>query len=1156
VKLLSVDIRSLPGIDAPFVVDLAPDTANLITGPNGSGKSSLVRAVRAVLHPERVPDYCEVLVRWQSDQGEWLAHRLGDQVTWTRNGQKTAPPRLPESASIDAFLISTEDLAALGQTDELIAAELKTLLTGGYDLDGILAQATLSLPPRPQKLARDIDQLHHAIDEKEREYSDLHHEVDQLTALETQLEQATQASRRISAVEAAQALTAATARRSALETTLIEEFPGGMDRLRGDELERLDDLKQQLERKQQAIVLEHTALKQEQSRLDDTGVKDLEALETLQAELSDARDRLAGHEQRIDTETAQLKQSEQALSEAATRLGSEQPEQLNALDQSALEQLEKQVEKVLGLRERIRAISGQLGLSQASRNLTGRPRDDLRTARAALQDWLGLARLNPLEGWLWGILSIAALIGGVRLIGGTDLSEQPELLLLTALAIGLPIAMVVRFALRWRDRSDARRIFEQSQIEPPLGWSESEVRARLRRLDLELEAATQHEISQLRAGDLRADLNAQRSALDRARQQLTELASSMGLSAEQRLETSFLLWSRYLHDWQQNCEAVEQRKRRIRELTADYEAECRHARDLMAQHGVDSEVISSREVSALVNQLTPKMRRFAELFNSVQSRNRRIGELHADISQLRHRIQAIFEAAGMRPDDESGLRLKVEQLALWRQLEQERVELSREITQLEQTLSDEPELLSLATKQRQHELKPLHAQLMERSEQRDSLNRRIAEIQTRYSDAFERRELQQLGIELDHARNALKLELERHLLAAAGRFLIEDVASAHRDEQEPALLASADRWLNRFTGHRYRLEFDGGQFQATDSRSGQRQTARELSTGTRAQLMLALRLAWIEQIESQFESIPLFMDEALTTSDADRYRAIVQASGELIAAGRQVFYITAQSDDAQAWRKWLGHGLRPNEVDMAEVRQGQVRQLEFQMPESPAQTLELPDPSDYAPEEWAQAAGIAAINPWQSAGTISVFHLLHDELKLVATLIGSGLASLGALERLLDLIDTSPDSAPAWLETASSAQLRGRIAAGRMVLDHWRAGHRRPVDPAALARSELLSERFLPRVIKLNDELGGDPDKLIEALRSGQVPRFRSDTLDQLMAWLTDNGFLKSADGHAPLSAAEVAVASGLSAELAEKISHWIEGAIHDPFRQGTTSKT
>src|SRR6056297_1649921 len=197
-KLLSVDIRHLPGIAAPFVVDLAPDTANLITGPNGSGKSSLVRAVRAVLHPDWIPDYCEVLVRWQSAQGELLAHRLGDQVTWTRAGQKTNPPRLPESASIDAFLVSTEDLTALGQTDELIAAELKTLLTGGYDLDGVLAQKALTLPPRPQKLARDIDHLHHAVDNKEREYSDLHHEVDQLAALETQLAQATQATQRIS----------------------------------------------------------------------------------------------------------------------------------------------------------------------------------------------------------------------------------------------------------------------------------------------------------------------------------------------------------------------------------------------------------------------------------------------------------------------------------------------------------------------------------------------------------------------------------------------------------------------------------------------------------------------------------------------------------------------------------------------------------------------------------------------------------------------------------------------------------------------------------------------------------------------------------------------------------------------------------------------
>ncbi|NDY96443.1 ATP-binding protein [Wenzhouxiangella limi] len=1147
-KLLTLDIRHLPGIDAPFSVNLEPETVNLVTGPNGSGKSSLVRAVRAVLYPDPNGEYCEILARWQDGQGTLVAHRLGARVSWTRDGRKMAPPNLPGAESIDAFLVSTEDLSAPGRTDAHIAAELKTLLTGGYDLDALLAKPPLLAPPRPQKLAREIDRCHRAIDDKEREYARLHEDIDRLNELEDRLRAATEAAARIGAVEDAQALAEAAARRTALESTLIEEFPGGMDRLRGDELERIDETQQQLERKQQAIVLEHTALKKEQSRLAETGVEDPEALESLQAELADTRDRLAVSEQRIEAETDRLSEAEHAVAEAAARLGGNVPDEVQKLDQDALERLEKQVDKVLGLRERIRALSGQLGLAQASRNLTGRPRDDLRTARSALQDWLALARLSPLEGWLWGTLFIAALVGGARLLVDPGLSGQPELLLLVALSAGLPGAMLGRFALRLRDRSQARKDFEASAIEPPLGWNEPEVRARLKRLELELEAATQHEISQLRASDLRAELNSQRGALDRARQQLSELASGLGLSAEQRLETTFLMWSRHLQDWQLGQQRCDHHRHRLRQLNERYQPERAQAAALLERHALSLDQVSSQTLASLVNQLIPRIRRHAELYNSVQARNRRIGELHADISQLRQRILGIFETAGVRPDELATLRHKAEQFPLWQKLEGERIDLGREITRLEQRLAEAPELLALARKQGHQELMALHEELTERAGQRDHLNRQIAEIQTRHADALQRRELEQLGVELEGGKDALQTELERHLLAAAGRFLIDDVAATHRAEQEPALLAIADRWLNRFTGHRYRLEFSAGEFLALDTRSGQPQPATRLSTGTRAQLMLAVRLAWIEQLEASFEPLPLFMDEALTTSDPDRYRSIVQAAGELIAAGRQVFYLTAQSDDAEAWREWLGRDFSPHEISMAELRQNQVRQLEFRMPEVAASGPAIPDPAGQSAEEWARAAGVEAIDPWQDPGRISVFHVLRDDLSMAAALMRAGLFSLGPLARFLDLVDQSSDSSPDWLDEHQSRMLRGRIRAARLILKHWRSTHARPVDHATLAQTGLLSDRFLPRVASLAEQLAGDPVELIESLREGKVSRFRNDTLEQLQGWLDQHGYLPDADPGETLTGAEIAIAGDLAPDAAETLKHWLNDAIVDPL--------
>ena len=1149
-KLLSLEIRQLPGIDRPFSVDFDPDTVNLITGPNGSGKSSLVRAVRAVLYPELLGEYCEVVARWRDDAGTLTGQRISQQVNWTRGQRSTPPPNLAGVESIDAFLISSEDLSAPGKTDQRIATELKRLLTAGYDLDAVASQARLATPSRPQKLARELDDLNRSISEKEQEYSLLHEETEQLNRLREELEGATQAAARLTLIDDALALAEASARRNAVERTLIDEFPGGMDRLVGDEMDRLDRARKQLHKKQQAIVQEHTALKQEEQQLAQTGVDNPDLLEGLQAELADARDRLAATEQRIEAETERAEQAEQAMQEFATRLGSNVPDQAHQLDQAALETLERHVDKVLGLRERIRALTGQLALAQGSRNLTGRPQDDLRAARSALQDWLALSRLSPFEGLIWGTLSVAALIGGLRLLTEADLSGQSELLLLTALAVGLPASMLTRFLLRLRDRNRALENFRKTEIEAPLGWNEPEVRARLKRLDIELEAATQHEVTQLRANDLREQLNQQRTALDRARQQLSEQATSLGLSAEQRLETSFLLWSRNLQDWQHSARQAEQHRTRLQQLNRQYQGEREETAALLQKHGLSSSELSSRTLGSLLNQLLPKIRRHAELFNSIQARERRVGELHADISQLDQQIAEIFDAAGVRRDDLETLRRKSDQFPMWQKLEQERIDLDREVIRLERRLDNEETLRRLAAEQQHSALAAMRESTDNQAAQRDPLNRRIAEIQTRHADTLDRRELERLGAQLEVARDQLEAERERHLLAAAGQFMVREVAAAHRAEQEPAMLSAADQWLGQFTGHRYRLEFDGGLFEAVDTQSGARQAITSLSTGTRAQLMLALRLAWIEQLETRSEPLPLFMDEVLTTTDPDRYRAIVRAAGELVGSGRQIFYLTAQSDDAEAWREWLDTAHPPCEIDMAEVRRTEVRQLEFRMPEAKRPGHRIPDPDGLTAEQWALESGVEAIEPWADAGRIGVFHLLRDDLALAARLMRNGLSRLGPLERFLTLQSQPGTSSPGWLDRPSAERLQRRIQATRMLLDDWQRRHRRPVDRATLEQTGLLSQRFLPRVATLAEQLEGDPAELIQALRNGKVSRFRSDTTDQLEQWLEEQGFLDAAD-HEPLTPAELALSCKMEPEEAEQLQDWILATQHNPVEPG-----
>jgi uncharacterized protein YhaN len=101
-----------------------------------------------------------------------------------------------------------------------------------------------------------------------------------------------------------------------------------------------------------------------------------------------------------------------------------------------------------------------------------------------------------------------------------------------------------------------------------------------------------------------------------------------------------------------------------------------------------------------------------------------------------------------------------------------------------------------------------------------------------------------------------------------------------------------------FTAGSFRLEIDEGvkpSFRAVETSSGRGVGLDQLSSGTRVQLLMAVRLAFIEEMESGHQ-LPLILDEILGNTDDLRASAIIDATIEICRLGRQVIYFTAQHD--------------------------------------------------------------------------------------------------------------------------------------------------------------------------------------------------------------------------------------------------------------------
>jgi uncharacterized protein YhaN len=166
-------------------------------------------------------------------------------------------------------------------------------------------------------------------------------------------------------------------------------------------------------------------------------------------------------------------------------------------------------------------------------------------------------------------------------------------------------------------------------------------------------------------------------------------------------------------------------------------------------------------------------------------------------------------------------------------------------------------------------------------------------------------EIEVLGDEL---RRLERERDRRHVLAR----LLREADRRFREEHQPELIRRAGEHLAVITAGRYsRVLLSDGTGELSfrvRSEDAPRPIPVEdpLSTGTREQVYLALRLAAVDQLDKDGERLPLFLDETLVNWDPqrrDRGLGLLAA----IARERQVFVFTCHADAAQR----LGeHGAR------------------------------------------------------------------------------------------------------------------------------------------------------------------------------------------------------------------------------------------------------
>ncbi len=151
--------------------------------------------------------------------------------------------------------------------------------------------------------------------------------------------------------------------------------------------------------------------------------------------------------------------------------------------------------------------------------------------------------------------------------------------------------------------------------------------------------------------------------------------------------------------------------------------------------------------------------------------------------------------------------------------------------------------------------------------------------------------------ELSRKRSQLAAEVDRYMPLIYARHLLNAAVSRFEKENQPEMIALVSRLLSQMTGGKY-VEFDrsgGGKQDILVRRfDGVEKTSEQLSTGTREQLYLAIRLAYVLQYCQQNEPLPIIVDDVLVNFDDQRARQTLIALAD-ISQSVQVLFFTCHS---------------------------------------------------------------------------------------------------------------------------------------------------------------------------------------------------------------------------------------------------------------------
>ena len=1107
-----ITISRLPGfgINAFPPIPEFHSGLNVVWGANSVGKSSLARAMKSLIWPRQ--DDIDAQAEAVFDGQDWRFVRRGERLTHERLADASrSEDRWGPEDNAARYWLPLHELLQVEREQDPFASYIQSRMRWGVDL----AKANLEAGGKRARItaARDeFKNLEKAVGEftalkKEQErQKDI---PDRIEALNRLIDSASEASGKLKTLRRQIEYRETEARIDALKLNL-EAFPAGMERIGAGDLERLKQLTGDAE--EQVRALENAERKARQKGVERTGLGLSTGFlkeEVQRVHLAALLDRIEDAQAALGA--ADLERTRDQGAEAAWR-----KEHLWLFpDPPVIPILPAMVQKLKDLAGQCEPLRCQL--DAAGRRIEALGKDDetipvaeesLSELQTRLGDWLE-ADLTVLmrdrvprktvRTCLLG-LAVLALLGlgwqGFAPAGGTAMAAL-GLLGLAAVALGLYLSRPGGGSAAEPGAAPSPALVQARAWEILKGLPELVPAAWTRASALTLSCHIARLLGQAQATrarnaarkQARAAVQEARAAYGRWQEDLAAEARGLDLPrAEAALEgAQFFHFAMHLVRWAE-----------LRAQVAGAEAKCAHCGDLgldlrnglralLAANGCPEPSDQPGILMAQGKELLERRARAVSLLREEAGLDQDAQDSRSRLAVLDAKIAGFWLNLGFAGPDPRRLSALVDRLPDWQALQNDLALATRQLKTLLDSLQGHPP---------EGGLDDLNAEVARLRELMAATQDHLGErggLWELHRQLLGGSALASAKLNLDEAGAALRRAKVENLVERMVDHLTTRLDQRSFQEDQPEVLRQASRRLLDFTEHRFWLGIDPkGRFFAHDTTKGQNFGLEELSSGTRVQLLFAVRLAFIEVLEGPGGArLPLFLDEVLGNSDDRRARAIVQVIMAL-AEERQIFYFTAQSDEVSKLRDWAGAG-NLHEIPLERLTRTQAAA------QAPLATL-LPEPEpiqelleDYG--AFGLALAVPGAKRYQPVETLHAWHAFTRSRDL-HTLLNQGLGTLGQLT-----LAVPPGQDPNGL-------LR-RIAMLAKAHEWALVGRGSRFLPADFARAPLpKGTAYWMEWQQLAMDAEGDPVAFMD--KAKEVKRARKDTLAEFSQWMLAEGYLSS----------------------------------------------